>query len=606
MWATAMPVGTALLLAVVATTLLSPVSVSASSPVAGKTAELPRLSVDTSYIPPHGRTHVVRKGENFQAALNAAAPGDVIALEAGATFTGPFRLPVKGGSEWIVVRSSAPEGRAPAPRRWSGGGQPRSESAESSLPPLGQRVDPYYAHLMPKLVAANAPVISAAAGAHHYRFIGIEIRPSGAGGLSSRQMLRSVRHWVTGADTVAPATRFSDQTLVSLGTTETSIEQLPHHIVFDRCYLHGDPKGGARRGIAMNSRYTAVVDSYLSDFKTVGEDSQAIAAWNGSGPFKVVNNYLEGAGENVMFGGADPSIRDLVPSDIEIRANHFAKPLSWRIGDPTYEGTPWTVKNLLELKNARRVLIDGNFFEYSWLHAQTGFAVLFTVRNQDGSAPWSVVEDVTFTRNALRHIGGGINILGQDNNHPSQRTRRILIKNNLFEDVGGAWGSGRLFLLLDGTADVTIEHNTAFQTDSIVHGGDDRAHSGFVFADNIVLHNAYGIIGSGSGVGQPSLVRYFPDAIVQGNVIVGGRAELYPQKNFFPASIDDVGFMNRVGGDYRLKGTSRYKRAATNGADIGVDFETLRAALGPGWAAAASATDENPRWTLARRQAQSR
>ena len=33
----------------------------------------------------------------------------------------------------------------------------------------------------------------------------------------------------------------------------------------------------------MNSRSTAVIDSYLSDFKEVGADSQAIAGWNGPG-----------------------------------------------------------------------------------------------------------------------------------------------------------------------------------------------------------------------------------------------------------------------------------------------------------------------------------
>ena len=41
------------------------------------------------------------------------------------------------------------------------------------------------------------------------------------------------------------------------------------------------------------------------------------------------------------------------------------------------------------------------------------------MRNQDGSAPWSVVEDVTFTHNVLRHTSSGINLLGRDNNHPS-------------------------------------------------------------------------------------------------------------------------------------------------------------------------------------------
>ena len=574
-------VGFALVFA--ASICLLPASVAAESPGAAKTVELPRLDVDTTYVAPSGRTLVVRKGGDFQAALDAAKPGDIITLEAGATFIGPFTLPVKPGSGWIVVRSSAPEARhPPSARRRGSGGKPRSDLTENALPPPGYRVDPSYARLMPKLVARYAPVIATASGAHHYRFVGIEIRPGGTGKRSGRQVLQSVRRWMNGVDAVTAS--FSDQTLVSLGVNETSIEKLPHHIIFDRCYLHGDPKHGTRRGIAMNSRYTAVVDSYLSDFKTDGEDSQAIAGWNGAGPFKIEDNYLEAAGENVMFGGADPSIPGLVPSDIVIRRNYFSKPLSWKIGEPGYEGTHWTVKNLFELKNARRVLIDGNLFEYSWHQAQTGFAVLFTVRNQDGTAPWSVVEDVTFTDNVLRHIGNGVDILGHDDDHPSRQTRRILIRNNLFEDVGGTWGGGQLFQLLDGTADVTIEHNTALQTDNIVQGGDNRAHTGFVFADNIALHNAYGIIGSGYGIGHPSIERYFPDAVIRQNVIVGGSASLYPPDNFFPDSLSQVGFVNPAAGDYRLKDSSRYKRAAAGGADIGVDFETLQAAMGPGWA----------------------
>ena len=76
----------------------------------------------------------------------------------------------------------------------------------------------------------------------------------------------------------------------------------------------------------MNSASTAIVDSYISDIHEVGADSQAICCWNGPGPFKIVNNYLEAAGENVMFGGADPSIAELVPSDIEFRHNHCFKP----------------------------------------------------------------------------------------------------------------------------------------------------------------------------------------------------------------------------------------------------------------------------------------
>lgn len=542
--------------ALVAATFLLPASPFAGSSPAAKMPELPRISVDTTYVPPGGRTIAVRKGENFQAALDAAKPGDVIVLEAGATFTGPFTLPKKSGSEWTVVRSSAPE---------------------ASLPPSGTRVDPSFAKAMPKLVAASEPVISAAPGAHHYRFIGIEIRPDRSGSPSEGPVSWPIRRiWeALSGKRASPKTEALPKNLVLLGASETSLEELPHYIIFDRCYIHGDPENGTRRGIAMNSRYTAVIDSYLSDFKEVGADSQAISGWNGPGPFKIVNNYLEGAGENVMFGGTDPSIADLVPSDIEIRGNHFAKLLSWKKDGPVYAGTPWTIKNLLELKNARRVLIDGNLFEYNWPQAQNGFAILFTVRNQDGSAPWSVVEDVTFINNVVRHTANGINILGRDNNHPSRQTKRILIKNNLFEDVGGTWRGGRLFQLLDRASDVVIEHNTALQTDSIVLGGDGAAHAGFVFSDNIAVHNAYGIIGSGVGPGHPTLKRYFPGAVIRKNVFVGGPGRRYPPENFFPGSLDQVGFVDRAGGNYRLGALSPYRRVATDGKDVGVDFEAL-------------------------------
>ena len=41
--------------------------------------------------------------------------------------------------------------------------------------------------------------------------------------------------------------------------------------------------------------------------------------------------------------------------------------------------------------------------ENNWVDGQAGMAVLFTVRNQDGGAPWSVVEDVTFLLDTGEH-----------------------------------------------------------------------------------------------------------------------------------------------------------------------------------------------------------
>ena len=497
--------------------------------------ELPRVLVDTTYTPPAGRTLAVAACDDFQAALEAAQWGDVITLEAGAQFTGNFTLPNKPGTGWITIRTAAPD---------------------AQLPPPGTRITPAHAGVLPKLVSPNIhPALTAAPGAHHYRFIGIEV--------------------TVASDIVI------NYDLILLGNRPASPADVPHDLVFDRVYIHGHPQVNARRGIALNGAAIAVIDSSIMDFHLLLEDSQAIASWDGPGPFKIVNNYLEAAGENVLFGGTDPSIQGLVPSDIEIRRNHFEKPLTWRVADPTYAGMPWAIKNHLELKNAQRVVIDGNLFEQNWPDAQGGTSVLFTVRNQDGTAPWSTVQDVTFTNNIVRRTGSAIGMHGSDDINPSQPTRRVLIKSNVFDDVRAArWGgAGRLFEAFGGIEDLVIENNTGLQDGSILYAA-GGTHSGFVFRNNLAPHNDYGVHGEGAGVGLDSLNRYFPGYVFEKNILAGGDPLRYPPDDFFPASLSDVGFVDLAGGNYRLSTTSPYKRGGTDGRDIGADIDALDAATG--------------------------
>ncbi|MEX0900009.1 MAG: hypothetical protein WD081_04885 [Gammaproteobacteria bacterium] len=460
--------------------LATAASTSASLP------ERPQVRVDLAPPAVSGRTLFVGHGDDIAAALRRAERGDEIVLQPGVVYRGPFVLPKKSGSGWITIRSAASDSLA-----------------------AGRRVGPEDRNSMPVLEAGSGhlAVVSVEPGASHYRLIGLEIRPAAGEFLHN---------------------------LVSIGRGDEAEPDVPHHIVIDRCFVHGDARVGARRGIALNARHAAVTGSYISDIKEVGQDSQAVAGWNGPGPLAVINNYLEAAGENLMFGGGIAAIDGLVPSDIEIRGNHLSKPLSWRIEDPTYAGTPWAVKNILELKNARRVLIEGNTLEHSWTHAQTGFAVLFTVRNEGGRMPWATVQDVTFTNNLVRRAGNGINILGTDTNgRGDQRTRRILIENNQFLEIGGDWGGGRLFQLIDATESIAIRGNSAEQTGSIVVTG-GREHRGFVFTDNAAPHNDYGIVGSGTAPGASTLSHYFPGAEFARNTISGGSARLYPAGNTFP------------------------------------------------------------------------
>ncbi|HYY97736.1 MAG TPA: hypothetical protein VE642_04050, partial [Pyrinomonadaceae bacterium] len=342
------------------------------------------------------RTVTLKSGDDLQRALEEARPGDTVVLQAGAVFVGPLTLPRKAGAEFIEVRSSALD----------------------KLPPEGARVSPSDAASMPKIVSPGRgePALRTAAGAHHFRFVGVEFSTRDESALAY-ELLK------LGAD----------------DRTQDSTDKVPHHLVFDRCYIHAFPSQSLKRGVALNSAETSILNSYVAGFKVVGQEAQAVAGWNGPGPFHIVNNYLEAAGENVMFGGAGPTLPDLVPTDIEVRRNHLAKDPAWFPKHPSYAGTHWAVKNLFELKNARRVVVDGNLFEYNWTDAQAGYSIIFTPRPND-SGDAAVVEDVQFTNNVVRHVAAGLHIAGQDDlwRNPNARLlRRVRVANNLFDDVDG-------------------------------------------------------------------------------------------------------------------------------------------------------------------------
>lgn len=509
-------------------------------PVLAFSETLPQLPVipDISCGTSSGKTTMVPSGGKLQAAIDAASPGDTILLEAGATFVGPITLPKKTGTECITIRTSA---------------------TNSALPHASERINPSYASVLPKIVSPglNQVALKTAYGAHHYKFIGVEF---------------------TKANEAA-----SVSVLLELGDgIMDTLAQVPHHIELDRVYAHGLPDSSLKHCVIINGSAMTVRNSYISECKIVGFDSQAILGFNGPGPIKIVNNYLEGAGENVMFGGADPRIPDLVPSDIEIRNNLFTKPLRWKIGDASYAGIPWQIKNLFELKNARRVLVDGNIFEYSWVHAQVGYGIMITVRNQSNRAPWSVTEDLTFTNNIIRHAANGFGLSGLDSNYQSQPTKRVLIKNNLFLDIGNPqWGGGgRLFQISNGPSNVTIEHNTGFQTGQILYAAGNIPSLNFIFRNNIAPHNAYGVFGDGAGVGLTTLNKYFPDFQFSTNVLISNPfPKNYPSDNFNPAGVAAVGFTNVATGDYSLSPTSPYSKKGTDNTDIGINWLQLQAAL---------------------------
>jgi hypothetical protein len=400
---------------------------------------------------------------------------------------------------------------------------------------------------MPKILAPNGlNALNTVANSHHFRFVGLEFAP-------------------------APGTT-QIYAVVAIGNYDTSPATLAHHIVFDRCYVHGHPNTNDRRGIEMDGAYVAVVDSYISGFQDgeVLADSQGLWAYNTTGPLQIRNNYIEAATENVLFGGADSREAALVPTSIEIRDNYFYKPLS-------LIPTQYAMKNLLEFKAARRVLVTGNTFENNPAKSQNGFALLITPRNQNGHAPWSVTSDIAIVDNRFINVGSGFNIAGLDNIHQTLMTERILVRNNLVGVSGLNGADGRAFQFVAGGGNYTVDHNTvidsATNANTTVALADSKRGkvTDFVFTNNLATRTGYGFFGSGVGEGAPALNTYFTNWTFSRNVFVDGPARDYPAGNFFPADVAVVRFVNYTGGNYALAANSPYKNAATDGTAVGAN-----------------------------------
>ena len=505
-----------------------------------KPAELPRIFLTTTPPVQSGTVRTVAANcSDLQRQIDAAQAGDTVQIPAGTTCTGNFVLPKKPASaSWIVIRTATPD---------------------SALPP-GVRVNPQMADKFARIQTPNSvAAIRTDAGAHHYRLIGLEIA------------------------LIPNFTAVFNYGIVLFGdgsSAQNSLASVPSDLVLDRCYVHGLPTINVSRAVALNSARSAVVDSYLSQIHAEGFDTQAIAGWNGPGPYKIVNNYLEGAGENLLFGGATGYISGVVPSDIEIKQNYFFKPLSWRIGDPSYAGRHWNVKNSFELKSAQRVLLDGNVFENNWIDAQNGYAILFTVRTDGQGMTWNVVQDVTMTNNLIRNTYSGINILGFDDDSKAGHTRRLVIQNNVFERLDP---DGIGFQLLEGAQDILLNHNTMVYTGgrSLIQF-DGAPADRVAITNNIVQYGQYGIFGGGLGSGKAAISHYAPSNVIANNVFMGNAAAhtLYPECNYFVDSSNAVGFVSLTGGpNYQLKTNSKFHNAAIDRKDVGADAAAVAKAV---------------------------
>lgn len=462
-----------------------------------------------------GNRQIIRvpPGGNLQQAIDRAQSGDIIELKAGATYT-EVVLPKKNLTDFITIQSSA----------------------ISQLPP-DTRVTPKQAPLMAKIITRGKgqSAVSTADGAHHYRFIGIEFSPSNGDYIYN---------------------------LVYFGAESDKLADVPHDFEIDRCYIHSINAGVTRRGLGLNSANTIVKNSYFEGFAFPQQETQGICGWSGTKNVKIINNYIEGGAENIMFGGSGPAHEHLIPENIEVRQNHLNKPIEWK--------DKYTVKCLFELKNAKNVQFTDNYLENNWV----GSAFRITVRSEDGTAPFNTIEDVVIKNNLVKGTGDGINILGRDDHYENKpesegkTLKNLSIVNNLFLDIGKPpFAGGGYFIQVTNGENILIANNTAFnQGNSISFYG--VLPKNFVFRDNIVGHGDYGVHG------LDNLKSPLSQKLVQNNLFVNttnANTEYLaiPPGNLFVNRIEDVGFVDISKNNYSLTPTSKYKNKSQKGTDIG-------------------------------------
>ena len=523
---------------------------------------LPQSTVDTSLTSPPGAT-INATCATLQANINTLANGTLggtIVLPAGSNCSGHFLLPInQGAPNWINIQTGN----------------------YSSLPPENNRVTKAQAVNMPTITgdAAANPIFDFQPKASYYRVMGFQFASN-------------------------PTINTFDQIRLD---NLTSATDAPHHVIFDRNIMHGAGNAtvASRRSVLGGGANIAFVNNVFYNFWDAGTDGQPIAIIDGPGPWLIQNNYFNGAAQSVLAGGTCAHSTTTIPSDITVRGNFAYKPISWCPSCGSWDGIHRLGKNLFELKNANRVLVEGNVFVGNYADAQNGYAILFTPRGQGGCTDNSVnppqsflqqVQNVTFQYNVVHDVEGGFNTLGTDDTTAGSNVNTVLIKSNLGYNIqnfggGGAARGNQVLMGLGpptGTPfNMTWWHNTMIMTGTTNYYASSGVSTTYVFDNNLEADQFNALFGDNFGGGPLPGQHYTPNTLYKADLFYGipgfpntggencsGYLGTYPLM-VCAANQAAVLFVNPGANNYALQAGSPGHAAGTDGADIGADIATI-------------------------------
>lgn len=511
-------------------------------------------------------------------------------------------LPYRTENNYVVIRSAVANQLADGSRVSKD--NPSDTSKMAKLKTTGHTN-------YPSIVMSNGETPNAA---HHYRFDGIYFSRGDA------NLPKAERVIVT--RTIGLGQLFYGQ------GSATHLSEVPHHFIFNHCIIENVGNSGTRRGIEANAADLSVLNSSIYNIRAAAGDSHAIGAWTTPGRHAIVNNYLEGGSENILYGGADIYIKNVSPSDITIRGNNLIKPLDWlaleRETCPTTRDPNqpciWRpgAKNHFEIKHAKNLIFDGNNLENSWTGAdQRAFSIQVLSYNQDNH-PWATARNIQVTNNRIYNSGNGILISGVYVAGTSVPAENILVRNNLFDKIGYILNptdetdfiatQGRLILLNRPGKRIVFDHNTFvndLDTASDTNPGSAIAllfddliltnNSQFRFTNNLLKVNELGFRANAeddSRNGIPVLNAEVPGWQMKRNLFFLSNSGIcgiftfpslcqnYPSDNKYSENQSNFDFQNQFvnynTANYQLSTGSLGYQYGTDGKDVGVvDFNTV-------------------------------
>lgn len=309
----------------------------------------------------------------------------------------------------------------------------------------------------------------------------------------------------------------------------------------------------------------------------------------------IIGNPTPATGDPIRWKG-------IQPDNIAIERNLILHDSEW----PTFMNNDCGGKGYGELKSGTNIRINGNI-----LSGCTGFTI--TVRNQVGDFPFASLDNLQLTNNVMENASRMFVGYFRDTT-PTAKTRNVTYSNNLILGVNGnelaGIPGGEFSSNTGGVVNLTIEHNTV-AWNKITHPGFSLTawHNFIGFftvggynntVENFVMRNNIFPMGQNSCFDGANMLACWPNSsnTIRSNVLLNVDnhdsfninqwwTTPFPN-NIFITSYSTVQFENLTydkTGDHRLKTSSPYHNAATDGKDMGVDFVALNSALGFTYAA---------------------